>query len=95
MSDTAPIPDAAIAALQARVAELNIEIERHNQALLTTAAIRNELHDMIKVLSRKPRESRKPRPATETRAANDEADEAPRPTVFAAPCASGDTAEAA
>lgn len=92
MSDTTPTPmDAAIAVITDRARELETEILGHQRCIDVATASRNELLDLIATLSRKPR-ARKVRVIQE--AANDTA-EAPRQTVFAAPCVSGDAAEAA
>lgn len=90
MSDTTPTPnDAAIAVITERARELDIEILGHQRCIDVATASRNELLDLIATLSRKSR-PRKVRAVPE--AANDEA---PRQTVFAAPCSTGVTEEAA
>lgn len=91
MSDTTPTPnDAAIAVITERARELETEILGHQRSIDVATASRNELLDLIATLSRKSR-PRKVRAVPE--AANDAA-EAPRQTVFAAPCVT-DAAEAA
>jgi hypothetical protein len=84
MSDIITDPNAAaLATINARIAELNSEIAQHERLAGQAAAIRDAFADLAADLGRKPR-VRKPRAVTETpRAANDEAEEAPRPTVFA------------
>lgn len=81
MSDSTQ-PDAALAAINARIGELNLEIEQHQRLAETARVVRDELSDIVATISRKPR-IRKPRAVTE---AVSEADETPRPTVFATPC---------
>jgi hypothetical protein len=91
MSDIIP-PDAAIAEINARIGLLNAEIGRHVQAAQVATAIRDELADLAAMLGRKAR-IRKPRAVTEV--ASDAADDALRPTVFAAPCVGDVPGEAA
>lgn len=81
MSDSIP-PDAALVAINARIGELNLEIEQHQRLAETARVVRDELADIVATISRKPR-IRKPRAVTE---AVPEADETPRQTVFATPC---------
>jgi hypothetical protein len=91
VTDTNP-HDAAIAAILARIAELDIQIAHHNQLARTDAAIRDELADLVATLSRKPR-SRRPRTVTETVTP---AEDVQRPTVFASvPTAANDEGDAA
>jgi hypothetical protein len=77
--DTTTPSDPAIVAIQARIAELNVQIEQHNRLAQMAAAIRDEFAEMIATLSRKPR-ARKPRAVAE---ATGPAEDAPRPGVFA------------
>jgi hypothetical protein len=82
MSDSPPIPDAAIEAIRARIAELNLEIEQHQRLAETARVVRDELSDIVATISRKPR-SRKPRVVIDAAEATEET---PRQTVFATPC---------
>jgi hypothetical protein len=96
VTDTNP-HDAAIAAILARIAELDIQIAHHNQLARTDAAIRDELADLVDTIATLARKSRprKPRAVTETVTP---AEDAPvRATVFASVPANdeGDAAEAA
>jgi hypothetical protein len=91
MSDTTPTPnDAAIEHLRERVRQLEADIAMHRARMEGATMIRDDYLDTIATLSRKSR-PRKVRAVPE--AANDAA-EAPRQTVFAAPCGS-DVGEAA
>lgn len=63
MSDSTQ-PDAALAAINARIGELNLEIEQHQRLAETARVVRDELSDIVATISRKPR-IRKPRAVTE------------------------------
>lgn len=96
MSDSTQ-PDAALAAINARIGELNLEIEQHLRLAETARVVRDELSDIVATISRKPR-IRKPRPTPmpggETRMLYETAEESARPTVFA-PCVGDVPQEAA
>jgi hypothetical protein len=82
MSDIITTPhEAAIAVITERARELDAEILGHQRSIDVATASRNELLDLIATLSRKPR-ARKPRPVAESVG---HAEDAPRPTVDAAP----------
>lgn len=94
MSETIiPTPsDAAIDHLRERVRQLDIDIAMHKARMDGATMVRDELLDLIATLSRKSR-PRKVRAVTEV--VTYAADEIPRAAVSAAPCESGDAAEAA
>ena len=88
MSDTTPNPnDAATQTLRERVAELDADIQGHQRCIEIATACRQELQDMIALLSRKPRArtARTAKPAASARAANDMPVESSFP-VFTAHC---------
>lgn len=92
MSDIIPPNDATIDFLRERVRQLEIDIAAHKARMEGAAMVRDDYLETIATLSRKAR-PRKVRAVME--AVTETADEAPRATVFAAPCVSADTAEAA